>query len=137
MLKKIAVPAVTLCAALMLGACAADGLLGSGDSTAALPEKPKTDPACASLAAKIDGLRRDGASDRVAQAAVGKGETVSVKRASLAKVTELNNANTEFQAKCSNYVPTTSVNAPAPAPAAKTASVSKPAAVAAPKPAAQ
>jgi hypothetical protein len=38
---------------------------------------------------------------------------VKVKRASLAKVDELNKANSEFQERCSNYKPTTAAVAPA------------------------
>ncbi|HEX4891731.1 MAG TPA: hypothetical protein VFV47_00480 [Hyphomicrobiaceae bacterium] len=132
MAKKVARPVtLMLFGALMLGACSSDGILGSAapTTTAALPEKPAVDPACASLAARIDDLRKEGSADRVAQAAVGKGETVKVKRASLAKVDELNKANSEFQAKCSNYRPTTAGLAPAPVQtAAATKVAAKPAA---------
>lgn len=108
-----------LFATLALGACSSDGLLG-GPTTAALPEKPKVDPACVTLASQIDALRKEGAADRVAEAAKGKGATVSVKRESLAKVTELNKANAEFQAKCGTVAPaaaTLTPATPAPAPA--------------------
>jgi hypothetical protein len=147
MAKKVARPVtLMLFGALMLGACSSDGILGSAGptTTAALPEKPAVDPACASLAARIDDLRKEGSADRVAQAAVGKGETVKVKRASLAKVDELNKINSEFQAKCSNYRPTTAGLAPAApvqtAAATKVASktvAAKPKATEAAKPAAQ
>lgn len=107
--KTIIAPAsLVLCGALMLGACSSDGgLLSFGDSTpaaaqtAALPEKPKVDAGCQALAAKITELKQDGAVDRVEKAAQGKSDTVNVKRASLAKVGELNKANAEFQARCS------------------------------------
>lgn len=108
MIRTIA-PAFVLAAAIGLGACSSDGSLGGlsfGDSTAtttaALPEKPRVDPACQALAARIAELKQDGAVDRVEKAAQGKGDTVSVKRASLAKVGELNKANADFQARCSS-----------------------------------
>ncbi|MFM9938805.1 MAG: hypothetical protein ACKVP7_04835 [Hyphomicrobiaceae bacterium] len=120
-------------AALALGACSSDGLLGGATTTAALPEKPKVDPACVTLASQIDTLRKDGVADRVAEAAKGKGATVSVKRDSLAKVAELNKANADFQAKCGTVAPTTAATpavAPAAAPAAVKAVSSSPAAAA-------
>lgn len=124
---------LTLVGTLLLGACSNDGILGLTDTmttTAALPEKPRVtvNPACAPLAAKITELRNEGSADRVAQAAQGKGQTVSVKRAALAKVTELDKANAEFQTKCSNFVATagTNVAAAASAPsAAKTSAAPK------------
>lgn len=110
MVKKIAAPTtLVLFGAMMLGACSSDGVFGFTDTgtaaatTAALPERPKSDPACQALAARIAELKQDGAVDRVEKAAQGKGDTVSVKRASLAKVGELNKANADFQSRCSAY----------------------------------
>lgn len=124
MIKKFATP-FALTATLLLGACSStDGLFGMTDTpttTAALPEKPRANPACAPLAAKISELRKEGAVERVAQASHGKGESVNVKRASLAKVTELDRANAEFQTKCSTVVI---------APGATTVAVATPAAAA-------
>lgn len=91
--------------ALTLGGCANDTLFtSSADSsgpTAALPARPSVDPACSTLASRIEGLRKEGVVDRVEAAAKGKGSTVSVKRASLAQIADLEKANAEFQAKCS------------------------------------
>jgi hypothetical protein len=115
---------LTLGAALSLGACASDSLLGGGESTAtaALPPKPAVDPACTTLAAQIDQLRKDGVVDRVEAAAKGKGTTVSIKRESLGKIAELEKANAEFQAKCSTVPrPATTAAAPAAPAAVKTA----------------
>lgn len=106
-----------LSATLLLGACSSDGLLGGSTTTSALPEKPKVDPACVTLASQIDALRKEGVADRVEQAAKGKGATVSVKRESLAKVAELNKANAEFQQKCGTVAPAAATLTPA-APAA-------------------
>ena len=128
---------LTLGATLALGACASnDSFLGLASEpqapTAALPAKPKIDPACAALAGRIDELRRDGVVERVEAAAKGKGSSVSVKRASLSQIAELEKANADFQAKCST-VPRAAVApvqptqpapaAAAPAKAAKTAAV--------------
>ena len=129
---------IALSVTLSLGACAGGGDLfgNTPTTTSALPEKPRTDPACALLAGKMAELRKDGVVERTEQAAQGKGSTVSVKRESLAKLTELNKANVEFQGKCSTYKPVPSnvaQTAPAPQPpaaltkaaaAAKTAAVS-------------
>ncbi len=127
MMMKFATP-FALAGALFLGACSStDGILGMTDTsttTAALPEKPKANPACAPLAAKIADLRKEGSVERIAQVSHGKGDTVAVKRASLAKVTELDRANAEFQAKCATVVIAPSaatVAAAAPAPAAPVA----------------
>lgn len=100
--------------ALSLAACANnDSFLNFGDSpqqTAALPPKPAVDPACASLAQRIDALRKDGVVERVETAAKGKGATVSVKRASLNQIAELEKANADFQARCSTVPRAASAN---------------------------
>jgi hypothetical protein len=115
-----------LAAALALGACSSDGLLSGNTTTSALPEKPKVDPACVTLASQIDTLRKDGAADRVAEASKGKGATVTVKRESLAKVAELNKANAEFQAKCGTVAPAAATLTPAAPTPAKAVSSAPP-----------
>ena len=129
---------IALSLTLSLTGCAGgpSDLFGTGTTTAALPEKPKVDPACALLAGKIADLRKDGVVERTEQAAQGKGTTVNMKRDSLGKLTELNKANVEFQTKCSTYKPVpanVAQTTPAPQPpaaamkavtAAKTAAVS-------------
>lgn len=126
-----------LIATVSLGACSSDGLLGGPQTTSAIPEKPKVDPACVSLASQIDALRREGVAERVEAASKGKGATVAVKRESLAKVAELNKANAAFQARCGTVTPA-AVTAPPAAPKAvsSTPPVAKPktAAVVAPAP---
>ncbi|MGE0766908.1 MAG: hypothetical protein AB7L90_10630 [Hyphomicrobiaceae bacterium] len=88
---------------LMLGACANDTLVGgfASEPTAAIPAKPRVDPACQALAARIDDLRRDGVVERVEAVSKGKSASVNVKRASLAQMAELSKANADFQARCS------------------------------------
>jgi hypothetical protein len=95
------------------------------------------DPACIALTARIDALRKEGVTERLEKAAVGKSTTVQVKRASLAQIAELDKANAEFQARCSTLSPksTQAVVVPAASaapPAVSTAqAASKPAAPAA------
>jgi hypothetical protein len=130
-MNKKSIAALLLFSATVLGACASDGMLGFNSdaptATAAIPERPKTDPACAALASRIGELRREGAVERVSKASQGKGDTVSVKRVSLAKVSELDKVNTEFQAKCSSYpVPVTAASNPTAAPATPAAAPKAP-----------
>jgi hypothetical protein len=66
---------------------------------------PKVDPACYSLAQRIEMLRKDGVTERLEKASTGKSTSVSVKRASLAQAAELDKANAEFQARCSTLGP--------------------------------
>lgn len=74
----------------------------SGQTVAAAP---KVDPACYTLAQRIETLRRDGLTERLEKAATGKSSTVSVKRASLQQAAELDKANAEFQARCTPFGP--------------------------------
>ena len=152
--RSLRILPVALAMAAMLAGCASDstGLFGGSSlTTSSVDEKAKVDPACVALQAKIDSLRQDGVSDRAAQAAAtGKSSTVSVKRASLTQLADLDRANAEFQSKCSTLGPrpmptTAAAPAPAaPAPVAKAAKVAnaktasaKPAAGAAEQPAQQ
>jgi hypothetical protein len=70
-----------------------------------MPPLSKVDPACVTLLSQIETLRKEGVSERVQKASVGRTKTVSVKRATLAKVVELDKANAEYQAKCSTLSP--------------------------------
>jgi hypothetical protein len=127
---------VTLAAA-AAGGCANDGGAGGLFTTGSLnqPEvmaaKP-IDPACTTLASQIDGLKKEGAVERLEKAADGKTATVNIQRASLSKQAQLNKANADFIAKCGPALPKSTV-ASAVAPAAapiKAVAVAKAAAVA-------
>jgi hypothetical protein len=93
---------IALLGTTLLGGCSG-GLadLGFGGSpsatTASIPEVVKVDPACATLVSQIDGLKKDGVADKVAQAAAKK---YKMNAADLGKADQLNKANGEFQAKC-------------------------------------
>lgn len=115
-------------AAIALGGCSSTGDLMhtssvTADSTA-VAAAPRIDPACASLASQIDTLRQDGTIAKLEKAAAGKSSSVQIKRASLAKQAELNQAYADFQAKCGPQLPRTAQAAtPAPATAAKVAPI--------------
>lgn len=132
MFRAISKLTATLAAGLALSACASDGSFpGSDLTTSSLQQtadakKPKVDPTCVALSAKINELRSDGITSRVAKAGEGKSKTVSVYRASLSRMAELDRTNAEYQQKCSPIPPASAQQAavmPAPAPkpqAAKT-----------------
>ena len=67
------------------------------------PEKMAINPTCVRLSSQISALRREGTPARVHKVATGKTKTAVVKRASLAKVAELDRLNAQFQATCSKY----------------------------------
>ena len=138
MVSRLHLTTALLLGTALVAGCAADGsLVGPGGiTTASVPQQakaPKVDPACVALAARIDGLRKEGTVGRVEQAANGKTKTVSIKRASLAKVAEYNAANAEFQAKCSTISPAAPQTAALAAPAAAQPAVVAAQAATAPK----
>lgn len=100
---------------LLAGCSSGGGLFGNSLTTQsiststttapAIAAAPKVDPACYSIAQRIETLRKDGLTERLEKAAAGKSSTVSVKRTSLAQAAELDKANAEFQAKCSAFGP--------------------------------
>jgi len=117
--------AITASLAVMLGGCANDGsstfgsnLFGASSSTttASIPEKPRTDPACFSLATQIDTLKKEGIADKVEKAAAKKYKMTA---ADMGKAAQLNRANADFQAKCSTLTTTASAS-PAATDAATT-----------------
>jgi|LNFM01.1.fsa_nt_gb hypothetical protein len=121
-MKRAIMSLLGLGAALSVSACAGDAFGPSPNQpTASIAAKPAVDPACTALAARIDGLRKDGVVQRAEAASKGKGATVNVKRASLSQLTELEKANAEFQAKCSTVPRSAALPAPAAVGAAPVA----------------
>ena len=110
MMKRYMTMAAAIVLAGSVAGCANDGgLLANTLTTASVPEQPKVaagpkvDPQCFALMSKIEQMRKEGTPARIEKVATtGKGSTASVKRESLAKLTELDKANAEFQARCSN-----------------------------------
>lgn len=109
--------------AAVAGGCASDGpglfTTGSIGESASIA-KASADPACTTLASQIEGLRKEGTTDRLEKAADGKTSTVTVQRASLTKQAQLNKANADFIAKCGPNLPKATVAA-ATTPAAAVA----------------
>ena len=102
MRANVKVLAAVLVGSLSLAGCAGDGsLMGPGITTQSIEKKSKVDPVCVALQARIDQLKSEGTVGRVEKAATGKSKNVVIKRASLGKVAELNQANSEFVARCS------------------------------------
>jgi hypothetical protein len=124
--------AALLISATLLGGCSGGlsdlgfGSSNAGVSTASIPEVPKVDPACATLVSQIDGLKKDGVAEKVAQAAAKK---YKMNAADLGKADQLNKANGEFQAKCAvgpkPSMTTTAAAAMAPVAAATAAPVAQ------------
>lgn len=137
--KRIMISGILLTGAGLLAGCAESGMSGTNLATSSVAPAQamaaKVDPACVALSAKIETLRKDGVAERVEKAAAGKAKTVSVKRDSLVKMTELDKANAEFQGKCSTIAPKPAQTA-AVAPAAAAPAPPVAAAVPAPVPAA-
>jgi hypothetical protein len=94
-------------AGVLLTGCAGDGnifttgAIGGQSQTAAAPE-PKVDPACVTLATRIDALRREGIADKIEKASLKK---YKMTQADLNKADQLTKANAEFQMRCSNVAP--------------------------------
>jgi hypothetical protein len=106
---RAATAAVLLTGAL-LGGCAGDnsegglfttGALGDQQATAKV-EPVKVDPACIALTSRIEGLRKEGIADKVEKASAKK---YKMTQADLSKADQLNKANAEFQARCSQLSP--------------------------------
>jgi hypothetical protein len=101
--KILIISSSALCLAFSLAGCASDGSLelttGSIDQQKATAKA--VDPACIALSSRIAELRKEGTPDRIAKVAAGKTKTAKVKREALARMTDLDTANKQFQQKCS------------------------------------
>jgi hypothetical protein len=97
----------------LLAGCAEgnDGLFTTGSLTGGPQSAEKTDPACMSLATRIEALRKDGIPDKIEKAAARR---YKMTQADLGKADQLTKANAEFQARCSNVktAPVTAEAAP-------------------------
>jgi hypothetical protein len=93
-------------AALMLAGCANDGsnifTTGSLASNETAASEPRVDPACVSLAARIEGLRKEGVADKIEKAALKK---YKMTQSDMNKADQLTKANSEFQLRCSTITP--------------------------------
>jgi len=119
-IKRASSQALVL-AGLMLAGCAmegSDGLFTTGSLTGSsqAAADAKVDPACVTLASRIETLRKDGIPDKIEKAAAKR---YKMTQADLGKADQLTKASTEFQARCSTVTPRpTSAEAPATEPSA-------------------
>jgi hypothetical protein len=117
--KRAATPALVLAGALLAG-CAMegnDGIFTTGSLTggAQMAADKANDPACLSLATRIEALRKDGIPDKIEKAAAKR---YKMTQADLGKADQLNKANAEFQARCSTVKPAPVTAEAAPADSA-------------------
>ena len=106
-------------ASLALAGCAGDGsdsffTTGALGTQAAAPE-PKVDPACVSLASRIETLRKEGVAEKIEKAAAKK---YKMTQADLSKADQLTKANADFQFRCSTIMPRSASTSPPPPPSA-------------------
>jgi len=128
-MKRNRIVVSVIAGAFALSGCASEGgldLLTTGSLAQQEADQPKVakakiDPVCIELMTKIDAIRKDGLTERIEKVGEGKGKTANVKRASLAKMAELDKANAEFQAKCSTLAPQQANTKTDPVKAAATA----------------
>lgn len=106
-------------ASVALAGCAGEGgvenlfTTGSLGTQAAAPE-PKVDPACVTLASRIEILRKEGIAEKIEKASIKK---YKMTQADLNKADQLNKANADFQFRCSTITPKSASAAPlSPAP---------------------
>lgn len=135
--KKAVLAGAAVLIAAVLGGCANDGSRALSTGSIAGEEQAKAervDPVCVALMARIDSLRKEGTPERLAKVADGKSKTASVKREAIARMTELDAANREFQQKCSKLAlpQSAAVTAPAAGTAAAPAAAKAAATTAAP-----
>ena len=115
-------------ASVALAGCASEGGMenffttGSLGTQAAAPEL-KVDPACVSLASRIETLRKEGIADKIEKAAAKK---YKMTQADLTKADQLTKANSDFQFRCSTIMPkSAAASEPQPAPPAAPAPKAK------------
>jgi hypothetical protein len=120
-IKRASSQALVL-AGLMLAGCAmegSDGLFTTGSLTgSATASAEKADPACVTLASRIESLRKDGIPDKIEKAAAKR---YRMTQADLGKADQLTKANAEFQARCSTVMPRPTTAAAPAEPAASAA----------------
>jgi hypothetical protein len=121
--KRASSQALVLGALLLVG-CAEGGdniLTGSLTGTA----DAKADPACVTLASRIETLRKEGIPDKIEKAAARR---YKLTRSDLTKADQLTKTNAELQARCSSVPPRTTTAEASPPKAADNKKTSAPAA---------
>jgi hypothetical protein len=106
---------------LVLAGCAegGDNIFTTGSLSGEATAATKVDPACVTLAARIDVLRKEGIPDKIEKAAARR---YKMTQADLGKADQLTKVNVEFQGRCSTVPPSkTTTTAEAPSATDKTA----------------
>ena len=120
LVRSIIISALVAGSALLAGCADNNSLFGNSANltTASVTPTaaPKVDPACATLTAQIDTLRKEGIAEKVEKASLKKYKMTT---AELVKADQLNKSNADFQTKCTAYKPTVASLAPAAATAPK------------------
>ena len=101
--KRASYQALVL-AGLMLAGCAegGDGIFTTGSLSGQPTAEQKVDPACVTLASRIEALRKEGIPDKIEKAASRR---YKMTQADLGKADQLTKANAEFQGRCSTVPP--------------------------------
>ena len=94
------------------------GSLGSQSAA----QDAKIDPACVSLATRIDALRKEGVAEKIEKAAAKK---YKMTQSDLTKADQLTKANAEFQVRCATIMPKSAMAEPDPMPAPPPAAAPK------------
>jgi hypothetical protein len=110
---KCASSALVLAGVLLAG-CASegnDGILTGSLTGGPTATETKADPACLSLASRIEALRKDGIPAKIEKAAAKR---YKMTQSDLTKADQLTKTNAEFQARCSTVktAPVTAETAP-------------------------
>src|SRR5262245_43775886 len=119
-IKRASSQALVL-AGIMLAGCAMEGgdnffTTGSLTGGATQAASEKADPACVTLASRIESLRKEGIQDKIEKAAAKR---YKMTHSDLGKADQLTKVNAEFQVRCSTVTPrSTTAEAPAAEPAA-------------------
>jgi hypothetical protein len=123
--------------ALVLGGIVLAGCAEGGDNiftTGSLSGQPaaeaKADPACLTLASRIEALRKEGIPDKIEKAAARR---YKMTQSDLGKADQLTKTNAEFQGRCSTVGSRPAATAEAPAPAETPAKAAPKRAAKAPK----
>ena len=120
-INRAAATTLVLASVALVG-CAGDGGMenlfttGSlGTQTQAAAAEQKIDPACVTLASRIEALRKEGVAAKLEKAANNK--KYKMTQADLRKADELTKANADFQFRCSTIVMKSAADLPPPPPA--------------------
>jgi len=115
--KRASSQALVVGALLLVGCADGDGNILTGSLTGPTADA-KADPACVTLASRIETLRKEGIPDKIEKAAARR---YKLTKSDLTKADQLTKTNAELQARCSSVPPKTNTAEVTPPAADKTA----------------